>query len=143
MVYFLQKSFNFFILICKHSFVFTTVVNLFNVLFCSLKLISIYFRNKKRERGNYWFSRNELTLAIQSYRRALHFLFPIESDTQKGDSSNNTELQGMLEDSIKVHNNMAAAQLKSEAYDAALNSVENVLRYQPKNVKALFRKGKQ
>lgn len=49
----------------------------------------------------------------------------------------------MLEDSIKVHNNMAAAQLKSEAYDAALSSVENVLRYQPKNVKALFRKGKR
>jgi FK506-binding protein 8 len=41
-----------------------------------------------------------------------------------------------------VYNNLAAAQMKIKAYDTALQSVANVLRCQPKNVKALFRKGK-
>lgn len=50
-------------------------------------------------------------------------------------------MQAILEDALKVHNNLAAAQLKVQAYDAALQSVENVLRCQPLNVKALYRKG--
>lgn len=37
---------------------------------------------------------------------------------------------------------MAAAQLKLELYDAALQSLQTVLRCQPQNVKALFRKAK-
>lgn len=32
--------------------------------------------------------------------------------------------------------------MKISAYDTALTSIENVLRCQPNNVKALFRKGK-
>lgn len=36
---------------------------------------------------------------------------------------------------------MAAAQMKIEAWDQALKSLENVLGCQPNNVKALFRKG--
>ena len=47
-----------------------------------------------------------------------------------------------MEDCLKVYNNLAAAQMKIKAYDAALQSVENVLRCQPNNVKAVFRKGK-
>lgn len=30
--------------------------------------------NRKRERGNFWFKRNEFNLAIQLYRKALEFL---------------------------------------------------------------------
>lgn len=30
--------------------------------------------NKKRERGNFWYARNEYSLAIQLYRRALEYL---------------------------------------------------------------------
>lgn len=41
-----------------------------------------------------------------------------------------------------MYNNLAAAQLKIGSFDAALMSVENVLRCQPNNVKALFRKAK-
>lgn len=37
---------------------------------------------------------------------------------------------------------MAAAQLRLELYDAALQSLQNVLRCQPDNVKALYRKAK-
>lgn len=107
------------------------------------------FSNKKRERGNWWFSRSECTLAIQCYRRALEYLIPsVEteiSDEQKTDKPvetvTNSDLQALLEDALKVHNNLAAAQLKVGAYDAALQSVENVLRCQPLNVKALYRKG--
>lgn len=52
------------------------------------------------------------------------------------------ELRSLLDDRIKAYNNMAAAQMKQGAYDAALTSVETVLNCQPNNVKALFRKGK-
>ncbi|KZC14950.1 PREDICTED: peptidyl-prolyl cis-trans isomerase FKBP8 [Dufourea novaeangliae] len=102
--------------------------------------------NKKRERGNWWFTRNEATLAIQCYRRALEFLLPTENRTsyqsEIDDSTTDAELQALLEDSMKIYNNLAAAQMKTQAYDAALKSVESVLSCQPQNVKALFRKGK-
>ncbi|XP_043784436.1 peptidyl-prolyl cis-trans isomerase FKBP8-like isoform X1 [Apis laboriosa] len=101
--------------------------------------------NKKRERGNWWFTRNEPTLAIQCYRRALEFLLPTESRTpyqSEAEDTTDAELQALLEDRMKVYNNLAAAQMKTQAYDAALKSVESVLSCQPQNVKALFRKGK-
>lgn len=103
--------------------------------------------NKKRERGNWWFKRDEPTLAIQCYRRALEFLSPNKGGMSHGeDSVEETEsdayLQAFLEDRLTVENNLAAAQMKIEAYDAALKSVDNVLMCQPQNMKALFRKGK-
>ncbi|KAK2588930.1 hypothetical protein KPH14_001785 [Odynerus spinipes] len=102
--------------------------------------------NKKRERGNWWFTRDEPTLAIQCYRRALDFLFPSKNTSNSSDeieeSASDTELQALLEDRMKVYNNLTAAQIKTQAYDAALKSVENVLTCQPQNVKALFRKGR-
>lgn len=109
--------------------------------------------NKKRERGNWWFTRDEQTLAIQCYRRALDFLNPTNVSTGGGEPDSgvsnveepisDSDLQALLEDRTKVYNNLAAAQIKIEAYEAALESVENVLRCQPQNVKALFRKGKK
>lgn len=103
--------------------------------------------NKKRERGNWWFMRDEPTLAIQCYRRALDFLLPMKNGVtsfqeQVEESAGEADLQALLEDRMKVYNNLAAAQMKTQAYDAALKSVENVLTCQPQNVKALFRKGK-
>lgn len=103
--------------------------------------------NRKRERGNWWFTRNEPTTAIQCYRRALEFLM-LEEDSlntnhaEVEESASDAELQALLEDRMKVYNNLAAAQMKTQAYDAALKSVNNVLSCQPQNVKALFRKGK-
>lgn len=52
------------------------------------------------------------------------------------------KLQEILDDRLKVYNNMAAAQMKIEAYEAALKSVEHVLRCQKENVKAIYRKSK-
>jgi len=41
-----------------------------------------------------------------------------------------------------VYNNLAMTQIKIAAFDAALQSVEHVLRCQPNNSKALYRKGR-
>lgn len=103
--------------------------------------------NKKRLRGNFWMKRQEYNLAIQSYRRALEYLDESEggitNPTASGDvEPTNAELQDLLEDRMKVYNNLALAQLKIAAYDAALKSVDHVLQCQPNNAKALFRKGK-
>lgn len=43
---------------------------------------------------------------------------------------------------MKVYNNLALAQLKISAHEAALKSVDHVLKCQPNNAKALYRKGK-
>lgn len=51
-------------------------------------------------------------------------------------------MQELLEDRVKTHNNLAIAQMKIFAWDAALKSIESVLACKPENVKALFRKGK-
>ena len=103
--------------------------------------------NKKRERGNFFFERQEFNSAIQLYRRALEYLDESEggitNPTPDGEmETTNAQLQELLEDRIKVYNNMAQAQMKIQAYDAALKSIDTVLQCQPNNVKALFRKGK-
>lgn len=100
--------------------------------------------NRKRERANFWYNRNEFTIAIQIYRRALEYLDDTDGGITAGSESEltNNELQELLEDRLVVYNNLAMAQIKISAYDAALKSVENVLRCQPNNSKALFRKGR-
>lgn len=103
-------------------------------------------RNKKRERGNWWYTRGENQLAIQCYRRALDYLDEVETsiklDGEEQAEASDSDLQELLGDRINVNNNMAAAQIKLQLHDAALNSLQNVLRCQPDNVKALFRKAK-
>ncbi|ODM89632.1 Peptidyl-prolyl cis-trans isomerase FKBP8 [Orchesella cincta] len=104
--------------------------------------------NRKRERGNWWYGRGESSLAIQCYRRALEFLDEAEGGIQYPSASSpeklkvSDELKALFDDRIKTLNNMAQAQLKLQAYEPALNSVDAVLKCQPNNVKALFRKGK-
>jgi len=103
--------------------------------------------NKKRERGNFWFERNEYNMAIQCYRKALQYLDEstggISDPTPSGEVAPTTsQLQELLEDRIRVYNNLAMAQMKIEVWDAALKSIENVLACKPENVKGLFRKGK-
>ncbi|KAL5004404.1 hypothetical protein ScPMuIL_017860 [Solemya velum] len=91
---------------------------------------------QKRERGNLLFSRTDFSGAINSYNKALKILDP-ESCNEEAD-----RLQLLLESRLKCYNNMAACQLKVEAFDAAIRSCESVLKSQPQNVKALFRMGK-
>ncbi|XP_064541494.1 peptidyl-prolyl cis-trans isomerase FKBP8 [Drosophila montana] len=102
---------------------------------------------RKKERANYYYKRVEYNNAIHLYRRALDYL-----DSRDGDPDaefgkedlelSNSDLQSLLEDRLIVYNNLAMAQIKVGAYDAALQSVEHVLRCQPNNPKALYRKGR-
>ncbi|XP_055623603.1 peptidyl-prolyl cis-trans isomerase FKBP8 isoform X2 [Toxorhynchites rutilus septentrionalis] len=103
--------------------------------------------NKKRLRGNFWMNRQEHNLAIQSYRRALEYLDESEGGITSPAASEvseepNADLQELLEGRMKVYNNLALAQYRIAAYDAALKSVNYVLQCQPDNAKALYRKGK-
>ena len=85
--------------------------------------------DKKRELGNDLFTRKDYSGAINCYQQALKFL-------------GNSESQEVLEVKIKCWNNLAAAQLKIKAYQAAHNSCMEVLQVDEDNVKALFRRGK-
>lgn len=80
-------------------------------------MFRLYFSNKKRERGNWWYGRGENTLAIQCYRRALDYLDELEGGIKAKGSEDQQEvsdgeLQDLLEDRLSVYNNMAAAQIK-------------------------------
>ncbi|XP_068145424.1 peptidyl-prolyl cis-trans isomerase FKBP8 [Drosophila tropicalis] len=117
--------------------------------FSDLKTFEILrkYGTRKKERANYFYKRSEYNNAIHLYRRALDFL-----DTRDGDPDaafgkedlelSNSDLQTLLDDRLIVYNNLAMAQIKIAAYDAALQSVEHVLRCQPNNPKALYRKGR-
>ncbi|XP_036332748.1 peptidyl-prolyl cis-trans isomerase FKBP8 [Rhagoletis pomonella] len=105
------------------------------------------YGTSKKERANFWYNRNEFNTAIQLYRRALEYLDDRDGDPDSAFDKedlelSNSDLQTLLEDRLIVYNNLAMAQIKISAFDAALKSVENVLRCQPNNSKALYRKGR-
>ncbi|XP_071081420.1 peptidyl-prolyl cis-trans isomerase FKBP8-like [Haliotis cracherodii] len=92
----------------------------------------------KRERGNFLFGRKDYTGAINSYSKAITVLeYPGSTD-----GAETNTLQEVLDSKLKCYNNLAASQLKIDAYDAAIRSCEGVLKSQPDNVKALYRIGK-
>ncbi|XP_041086903.1 peptidyl-prolyl cis-trans isomerase FKBP8-like [Polyodon spathula] len=93
--------------------------------------------SRKRERGNVYYQRGEFVYAITSYGIALQ----VAESSSKVDSTLDEDA-ALLDVKVKCLNNMAAAQLKLEHYEAALKSCTSVLGHQPDNVKALFRKGK-
>ncbi|KAH8299391.1 hypothetical protein KR044_000990 [Drosophila immigrans] len=117
--------------------------------FADLKTFEVLrkYGARKKERANYFYKRVEYNNAIHLYRRALDYL-----DNRDGDPDaefgkedlelSNSDLQSLLEDRLIVYNNLAMAQIKIGAFDAALQSVEHVLRCQPNNPKALYRKGR-
>ncbi|CAH8464159.1 unnamed protein product [Heterobilharzia americana] len=102
--------------------------------------------NRKKDRGNYYYKRDEFAFAIDSYNKALKILtLPPPPPTQSsGDKPAESECSMELinDAKIKLENNLAAAQLKVQAYDAAVMSCDAVLQSDPENIKALFRKGK-
>ncbi|XP_050402577.1 peptidyl-prolyl cis-trans isomerase FKBP8 [Patella vulgata] len=98
----------------------------------------LHMGEKKRERGNFLFARQDYTGAINSYTKAVKILDHPGSNM----NSEPSLLQEILDSKIKCCNNLAACQLKVEAYDAVIRSCQMVLISQPDNVKALFRLGK-
>ncbi|KAK7492605.1 hypothetical protein BaRGS_00016084 [Batillaria attramentaria] len=95
------------------------------------------FGEKKRERGNELFGREDYSGAINSYSKAVQYV-----DRSGGLTGDTSVLQLLLDCKIKCYNNMAASQLKVGATDAAIRSCEEVLQSQPDNIKALYRLGK-
>jgi FK506-binding protein 8 len=97
-------------------------------------------RRRKKAKGNFWFGRDSFASSVQLYRRALNYL---EGECDESVEDFPPDLRKTVEDEqVTVYNNLAMAQIKLGAYDAAMRSVEIVLRCQPKNTKALFRKSK-
>ncbi|KAK2835674.1 hypothetical protein Q5P01_016158 [Channa striata] len=97
----------------------------------------IALASHKRERGNVHYQRRDYAFAINSYSIALQ----ITESSSKVDISSEEENE-LMDVKVKCLNNMAAAQLKLDHYDAALKSCVAALSHQPDNIKALFRMGK-
>uniref|UniRef100_A0A8C2ALG6 peptidylprolyl isomerase n=1 Tax=Cyprinus carpio TaxID=7962 RepID=A0A8C2ALG6_CYPCA len=96
--------------------------------------------NQKRERGNFYFQREEYGMAAQAYCMALDMLTTHTNDSQR--CASEEEDEEVNDYRVKCLNNLAAAQLKLGQVDEALHTSRDVLFLDPQNVKALFRKGK-
>ncbi|KAH9405289.1 Peptidyl-prolyl cis-trans isomerase fkbp8 [Tyrophagus putrescentiae] len=112
--------------------------------------------NYKKERGNFWFGRGEYSLAIQCYRGATRFLDASDEELALADRAKNGKLveqspevadkirdiEELIDKRAQSFNNLAATQMKMQAYDAAFRSVEDSLLLRPENTKALYRRAK-
>ncbi|KAL2092996.1 hypothetical protein ACEWY4_010308 [Coilia grayii] len=116
--------------------------------------------NHKRERGNFYFQREEYSMAARSYCMALDVLTTYthalqcesritsrvakeESRLRKGEGGCiEGEEEEVNDQRVKCLNNLATAQLKLEQFSEALHTSRDVLFLDPLNVKALFRTGK-
>ncbi|XP_043120154.1 FKBP prolyl isomerase 16 isoform X2 [Puntigrus tetrazona] len=96
--------------------------------------------NQKRERGNFYFQREEYSMAAQAYCMALDMLTTRTYESQS--CAAEEEEEEVNDYRVKCLNNLAAAQLKLGQFDEALHTSRDVLFLDPQNVKALFRKGK-
>ncbi|XP_050544697.1 peptidyl-prolyl cis-trans isomerase FKBP8 [Daktulosphaira vitifoliae] len=92
---------------------------------------------KKKEKGNWWYSRNENTIALHLYRKALQYF------GQSGEIGDEVFLNVDIQNErIKTLNNIAAVHMSMNSLDLALQSLESVLAVEPNNLKAVMRKGK-
>ncbi|KAL8610750.1 hypothetical protein ACOMHN_016733 [Nucella lapillus] len=98
----------------------------------------LHYGEKKRAHGNLMFKREEYSMAISAYSRALKYF----EAREKGTKADAALLQQIADCELTCYNNMAACQLKIGAFDATIRSCNIVLRSQPGNVKALYRMGK-
>ena len=72
----------------------------------------------------------------------MKFLHETSSTIDQKSEELKNRIKQLIELRAVAFNNLAAAQMKTEAYDQALTSVNNSLQLNEKNVKALFRKSK-
>ncbi|XP_025201250.1 peptidyl-prolyl cis-trans isomerase FKBP8 [Melanaphis sacchari] len=92
---------------------------------------------KKKDKGNWWYARNENTMALHVYRKALQY-FGGPGDIIGSDSEQND----ILNERVKTLNNMAAVHMSMNSLDLALSTLDSVLAVEPHNEKAIMRKGK-
>ncbi len=85
---------------------------------------------RKKDRGNFWYAREEYTQAIQCYRKATDYFddpgFDLDAPIDR--FSLEADLQELLGERIKAFNNLAQSQIKIEAWDSALAALSNVLK---------------
>uniref|UniRef100_A0AAV2L7W9 peptidylprolyl isomerase n=1 Tax=Knipowitschia caucasica TaxID=637954 RepID=A0AAV2L7W9_KNICA len=96
----------------------------------------IRIANQKRERGNFYFQREEFHRAARAYCMGLEVL----STKSAGEAGADEE--EIKDYRLKCLNNLAMVQLKLEQNEEALKTCLEVLQLDPHNVKALFRSGK-
>ncbi|XP_072295243.1 peptidyl-prolyl cis-trans isomerase FKBP8 [Eucyclogobius newberryi] len=97
----------------------------------------IALADHKRERGNVHYQHGNYSFAVHSYNVAME----ISDSSSKVDITTEEETE-LVDVKVKCLNNMAAALLKLDHYEAALKSCISALAHRPDNVKALFRMGK-
>jgi tetratricopeptide (TPR) repeat protein len=100
----------------------------------------LYWGDKKRQMGNFYYRRQDYKTSLQCYRGALRFL-DIENNPLTYSFDQNQK-KDFIDKFIQVENNLAQVYLLLNKYDDCLNAVDNVLKYDSRNIKALFRKGK-
>lgn len=97
----------------------------------------LYWGDKKRQMGNFFYRRQEYLNALQSYQGASRFV-----DIELNPSINSFDRTILIDRFIQVQNNIAQVNLLLNNYQSCLTAVQHVLKIDPKNVKALFRQGK-
>lgn len=100
----------------------------------------IYFSDKKRQRGNILYRRKEYTSALQCYQHALKFVDINENPLVENEENNQSSV--LIDRYIQIQNNLAQVYLLNNKYEECLNSVDNVLKYDSNNIKAMFRQAK-
>ncbi len=104
-----------------------------------MKFTFFFFSDKKRQRGNFLYRRKEYSSALQCYQNALKFLDTTEYPLLDEEDNQSSIL---IDRYIQVQNNLAQVYLLNNKYEECLNAVNNVLKYDSNNIKALFRQSK-
>lgn len=92
---------------------------------------------KKKDRGNFWFGREEYSSAITAYKRASELtesLLAHSGDQESG------EIEEIRQLRLSVCNNLSLTYIRSDSISLALTAVEEALNLEPNNVKSLYRK---
>lgn len=87
----------------------------------------ILWADRKREKGNFALRRQDYPTAIQCYRHAVRF---VDAD------------ENLVDRYVQIENNLAQVYLLTTQYDQCLETIDNVLKHDEKNVKGLFRRAR-
>ncbi|CAF4070693.1 unnamed protein product [Rotaria sp. Silwood2] len=98
----------------------------------------LFWSDKKRQRGNFLYRRKDYSTVLQCYRNSLKFLdieqYPLLEDDKQSSI--------LIDRYIQVQNNLAQVHLLNNQYEQCLDAVNQVLKHDSKNIKALFRQAK-